>query len=1360
MFLRTSHLQDALTHYEKQHTFTNEEDKLSHIAKHRIFIRTTIEGELKLNYPRIYSLYILTNRGFYFFANSEVEFANAKLITSDKEQLRRIKSIFSNKHPERPFGVDPDELSKIFQITGSQSEITFADEIRVFYNDLADNAVDRELSKCEFYDFLLHYFDHPRNTLDDGNLKFRSDLFFKMTRLSIHIIEKIQLFEVLHDYNLFNSETYDRFYHHFFSNDDIEQLKYLLYFLYKNKLLNEINFAKFYKHKSSDILLKYRFFCRFEHVLNQVIFDIIVTHHDLPTLQRVAAEYHNFDHDTIRLLFQTQHLDEIYNLCRNYQIKTSEEVKDLLSILLTSKDNLDALVSITHAITLNSESFRKLLKKNHYQEILLLLAELSPSQINKYSNWILDHDDYTALKKLASLETSYRIDLTIKILTLNEHDTINIVSIIELAFTSGLSSELISLLALAYTDIDQFNSMFIDRVMNFNSNIRFDAITLLEFIDKHKLFENSLLIQWVENNKNLSILKMIRQFYLVSTKNSGGAIESIFLRCLFHYLNQLNITFQHFPLFLQVAEQWSLNNELTLDIVNFLILAYTNTQFFVYKLTQKMMNQNEEDRCLGLKIFTLFNNNQPFIDDPLFKWIECNMANLSAEMHKLLAHKFILNIKGEEKSSDLSILAQQQIQSKYPDLKNYIYPRHCLDEIKQLCCLILSFPKSLMLKHIASFSEERLFLADEININIYKMKIYSRISNNQSFIEKYNQLIQVSPEQYHMTFDNLYQQFQISFDILCVFFPLHYEKILFQQLSTSVIPLHHFLNSLMTISHSRLSYLALYLIGKLDSIHVTTANHIATILDYLSIIFSDNFNHDELKYIYSELLLLYGNYNLTDKVYLDKLHMLIQNSFFKEIGLPSDLNNQDFIYSNKQLCQLRFAKENNRHNDYIPIFITLVKRHCLGESISTFLHDVGQMDPEGKMIAEHNIVTQKMLSKAGINIATLLNYPYQHSFYVCGQKLNAYYETVIATWKLIINLLESLLFFKHSQSNNNIELLNVVIKKIENLTNQINKKVLGKQVTIFDVELIQFISNSQNMSLMNTVSSVLSHLLQSLETHELSKLPTWSSISQTATDLINKINQLKLLIDESINTNHAAWRKPRRFTVKVWDKTDARTFFLGDELGCCLATTGNEFPSIIQRIIDDGMAMVMVIDDQINEAVAGMWLYCAEEVNTSTAYLVANFTEMRAAIAKIDSLRNAIIIEMLKFTNGFAQAINAKFVMSSLEYGSLPNWQFSPTAHQFRKIGLMSLRNHSEYYLNSIRQVSFYHYNFDTINSKHATSNETIVKPYTNSLTLPSVTTVHPVGLLLKQSMFMQSQCKSSVTTGISGDIKINMKLV
>jgi len=347
-----------------------------------------------------------------------------------------------------------------------------------------------------------------------------------------------------------------------------------------------------------------------------------------------------------------------------------------------------------------------------------------------------------------------------------------------------------------------------------------------------------------------------------------------------------------------------------------------------------------------------------------------------------------------------------------------------------------------------------------------------------------------------------------------------------------------------------------------------------------------------------------------------------------------------------QLVKAYKRMENSRYNRVFSCLLTL---DFSGGSINHFLHDTDQELGIGRDLARHNQRIRDKLSSKNIEPCSALDYQKTMEFIVLPDAHDAlsHANRLVILWsyaeKLKIVVVSELDRHKSSDSQQ------------ATLINQL--KAVLTSINTLD-QLIQKNINNQGSSPLQAVAGILS-----LEENRL-------LLDKIKRNLI-AIDRMDRLLSPQFNefsnhfmehhfqcmrmeTNINSIKKhpvPHYFRVEQWSKDKASTFFLGDEVGCCLSTDGAQFSAMVQRRLDDAMLFHVAIDQETGKPAALIWLYLAETVQ-GTVSLVANFFEVNAKYAS-NQLRLPLLQSLLSFTHQYCQDnpnIDG-FYMNQLGYG-------------------------------------------------------------------------------------------------------------
>ncbi|MCW5584472.1 MAG: hypothetical protein KIT56_11505, partial [Gammaproteobacteria bacterium] len=445
--------------------------------------------------------------------------------------------------------------------------------------------------------------------------------------------------------------------------------------------------------------------------------------------------------------------------------------------------------------------------------------------------------------------------------------------------------------------------------------------------------------------------------------------------------------------------------------------------------------------------------------------------------------------------------------------------------------------------------------------------------------------------------------------------------------------------------------------------------------------------------------------------------------FLEEMNL--DISEEELIkshiYSPTELISIFVGYQRYSTNGYMPILKGILKCYLQSSThrLQDFLWDKNQPDYSGKLIASNNNKIHVEFEKLGINPNVAFKYPYECQFEVVAPEQVDINQRVVVVWTEINELSSKLKMLLSDESvkqflfsNNSVAFLESIDRKITNYITQINKRCKkNEMVVVNNWAMIDFIVNQTNCQLLKKLMTDLEKLKPVLtgliQKQPIPALELVSAFNQHTIDHIKDLD-IALTSAKEIKVKDSI-KRPRKFRMVVWDKSDPKTLLLGNYLSCCLATDSTQFPAIIERIIDCAMNMTVVIDEETNEPISGAWLYFATDVRTGKPYLVANFIEMRANIAQHQSLlRDIILSQLIKFTGEYASYVlgaasnkisteqpEVDFRMAPLEYGNISDLVFFQREnHCMQKIGPMSLESRfDDYYLRSAGCVKqFYRY--------------------------------------------------------------------
>jgi hypothetical protein len=124
----------------------------------------------------------------------------------------------------------------------------------------------------------------------------------------------------------------------------------------------------------------------------------------------------------------------------------------------------------------------------------------------------------------------------------------------------------------------------------------------------------------------------------------------------------------------------------------------------------------------------------------------------------------------------------------------------------------------------------------------------------------------------------------------------------------------------------------------------------------------------------------------------------------------------------------------------------------------------------------------------------------------------------------------------------------------------------------------------------------------------------------------------------------------KRFTIEPIPRSPGKDLFIGDLTNSCFAMNSTLQPeAMVDRLIDEGMNVINVVDEDTHKAVAAVWLFIAEDGS-----LCVSDMEIHASYDKIKlkSLKDRIGEEMMEYVIRYAVYIGAeKLFICATRYG-------------------------------------------------------------------------------------------------------------
>lgn len=589
---------------------------------------------------------------------------------------------------------------------------------------------------------------------------------------------------------------------------------------------------------------------------------------------------------------------------------------------------------------------------------------------------------------------------------------------------------------------------------------------------------------------------------------------------------------------------------------------------------------------------------------------------------------FILLIKKLVKLEDILLLEHREFDYESENKLELLLESKCIQDLMIKDKTLLKY-----LFRVYKFVpyETALYLNrnDFENITSERNVLLSQMDLKEIFTEFFEKFVEINSRQ---------TDFQ---HVRCAesFFTLHSEKMcqlikimgrdglkwLSSQLAGTVLTLERFLQSMPFLPGNTEIFLKKYFIKYQDKINkkdeLNIWYNIIVCMDLLK-----NMNQRVDLDVRGELLL-----SMEPALFLSEISKkLLGSVLFDASDIP--ISNPFEKISPEMFIKLMSAKEHMVYDEYRQMFHEMLKRDLFGGSVKDFIHD------ESSLIGLHNKEIRRILMESGLDAERALNYTRTKEFIY--QPQGSFYIQVERTAQVLKEHLWAV-----EEEINKLPHCNV---KTQSKLEQI-KRNIAELDKIPEEDFLKKILEQKCRIILEKICKILISLKG--EQAELTE-----TFFESATRFIAQYEGQYLLCLEQVGDTPQAKKvtlaKPAYFRIEQWDKNDPSTFFLGDSVGCCLATDGENFSAMVQRRMDDAMLFHVVVDTKTGKPAALVWLYFAQDLEKKM-YLVGNFIEIAAKYGVVEDARQVIINALLCFTDQYCKDVNVEggFIINQLRYG-------------------------------------------------------------------------------------------------------------
>lgn len=392
--------------------------------------------------------------------------------------------------------------------------------------------------------------------------------------------------------------------------------------------------------------------------------------------------------------------------------------------------------------------------------------------------------------------------------------------------------------------------------------------------------------------------------------------------------------------------------------------------------------------------------------------------------------------------------------------------------------------------------------------------------------------------------------------------------------------------------------------------------------------------------------------------------MLLEKILLESEGLqlkPQQINEIFERIEVTRFVQLAAASQHMRQDPYREVYLNLLTLDLLGGDVDDFLHNREQENRLGQSLAEHNGRIRETLEKNGISPKTALKYDRHYDFIVTSGEethLNKGNQLVVL-WSYLNKLKEQIIALDQTTISNekNKTRIAAILKNIEKIEVLIHKNE-GADTNFAIINVLE----------MPVAQDLIKKIKSNLVALKESKAATPSTFNEFAEHVLMQAEHIEKAKEINLKKEQSSKMSINYFSVEQWRKEKLMTFFLGDEVGCCLATTSTQFQAMVQRRMDDSLLFHVAVDKVTGRSAALIWLYLAQ-TKEGKIVLMANFFEVNTKYAVNETVRVALLNGLLKFTEQYCKdnpGISG-FYMNRLSYGwnirdldSYPVVEFKP----------------------------------------------------------------------------------------------------
>ncbi|MEI8013163.1 MAG: hypothetical protein WCI27_11920, partial [Candidatus Omnitrophota bacterium] len=379
--------------------------------------------------------------------------------------------------------------------------------------------------------------------------------------------------------------------------------------------------------------------------------------------------------------------------------------------------------------------------------------------------------------------------------------------------------------------------------------------------------------------------------------------------------------------------------------------------------------------------------------------------------------------------------------------------------------------------------------------------------------------------------------------------------------------------------------------------------------------------------------------SVSDEMSLSTLVKYLEDSFLKYLssyfgvsskGISPDVRKSLYMPYIPRLKQaLEYIKERQslKYKRSMALILAMLENRFWD-----FIENTKQKDVVGLGVAKHNVLVRKALKQVNVNTERWLGKVAADRMpdadFMYYQNSTVEYDPV-ADVKAVINYLKSILNMEVDQDQRNSLIAYLVAIGIE-IRQDSEGKVLGFNV-VGDTKKKDIIAIIGQKSVIENLLSIQNDFQKknagSLNIFLLETIAHWGE-------------RISILQERLENPNYEKELGMQRqfFKIRPIMRNPGHDLFIGDFTNCCLAMNSGFHPdAMIERLFDEGLNVVEVIDENTQQTMAAAWLYIAVDGS-----LVVQNLEINAAYERTKPLMDALGGAMIDYAREFSVYIGAK----------------------------------------------------------------------------------------------------------------------